>query len=54
MSAGKQVSLHHPLTEDGIRRARRWQHRGARIFSFDTDRALLARDLEAMAAAIAP
>lgn len=53
MSAGKQVSLHHPLTEDGIRRARIWWERGARIFTFDTDRAMLARNLEAIAEALA-
>lgn len=53
MSAGKQVSLHHPLTDDGIRRAGVWRERGVRIFSFDTDRALLGRNLAAMAEAIA-
>jgi 4-hydroxy-2-oxoheptanedioate aldolase len=54
LEAGKEVSLHHPLTRDGIERARRWRDRGVRILSFDLDRLVLLREYRGLVAAMTP
>ena len=43
LDAGKQVSLVHPLTEDGIERTLRWAERGVRILTLDGDERVLQR-----------
>lgn len=43
LAAGLLVSLHHPLDDRGIDRARWWRGRGVQVFSFDTDRRILVR-----------
>jgi 2-keto-3-deoxy-L-rhamnonate aldolase RhmA len=43
LEAGKQVSLVHPLTDDGIERTLRWMERGVRILTLDGDERVLQR-----------
>jgi 2-keto-3-deoxy-L-rhamnonate aldolase RhmA len=43
LEAGKQVSLVHPLTDDGIARSLRWIERGVRILTMDADYRVLQR-----------
>lgn len=47
LAAGKQVSLLHPLTEDGIERTRRWMEQGVRILTVDSDYRVLVREFSA-------
>ncbi|CAB3809699.1 HpcH/HpaI aldolase family protein [Paraburkholderia fynbosensis] len=37
LTAGKQVSLAHPLNEDGIERSLRWAEKGVRILTMGSD-----------------
>jgi 2-keto-3-deoxy-L-rhamnonate aldolase RhmA len=53
LAAGLLVSLHHPLDDRGVDRARWWSTRGVQVFSFDTDRRILARAFGKMAEAVA-
>ena len=41
---GKQVSLLHPMTEEGLERAREWKSRGVRILTFDSEYRVLMRE----------
>jgi 4-hydroxy-2-oxoheptanedioate aldolase len=43
LEAGKQVSLLHPLTDDGIERMTRWIEQGVRIITVDSDYRVLMR-----------
>ena len=47
LEAGKQVSLLHPLTEDGIERTLRWMEQGVRILTVDSDYRVLMREYSA-------
>lgn len=47
LEAGKQVSLLHPLTEDGIERTLRWMEQGVRILTVDSDYRVLMREYAA-------
>jgi len=44
LDAGKQVSLLHPLSPDGIERMRAWITRGVRIQTVDSDYRVLLRE----------
>jgi 4-hydroxy-2-oxoheptanedioate aldolase len=43
LEAGKQVSLVHAMTEDGMSRTLKWIERGVRIATMDTDHKVLRR-----------
>jgi hypothetical protein len=47
LEAGKQVSLLHPLTPDGIERTLRWIEQGVRILTVDSDYRVLMREYAA-------
>jgi 4-hydroxy-2-oxoheptanedioate aldolase len=47
LEAGKQVSLLHPLTDDGIERTMRWIEQGVRILTVDSDYRVLMREFTA-------
>lgn len=44
LAAGKQVSLLHPLTEDGLQRMEAWMKQGVRIMTVDSDYRVLIRE----------
>lgn len=44
LAAGKQVSLLHPLTPDGMERMEAWTAQGVRIHTVDTDYRVLLRE----------
>ena len=44
LEAGKQVSLLHSLTEDGIERTKRWMEQGVRIMTVDSEYRVLLRE----------
>jgi 2-keto-3-deoxy-L-rhamnonate aldolase RhmA len=44
LATGKQVSLLHPLTPDGIQRMEEWAKRGVRILTIDADYRVLLRE----------
>jgi 4-hydroxy-2-oxoheptanedioate aldolase len=47
LEAGKQVSLLHPLTEDGLERTLHWIEQGVRILTIDSDYRVLVREYAA-------
>jgi 4-hydroxy-2-oxoheptanedioate aldolase len=44
LEAGKEVSLLHPLTDDGLERTMRWMEQGVRILTIDSDYRVLMRE----------
>lgn len=44
LEAGKQVSLNHPLTDEGIERMQYWMENGVHIFTVDSEHRVLARE----------
>jgi len=47
LEAGKQVSLVHPLTSEGIERMQQWKRQGVQIHTVDADFRVLLREYEA-------
>lgn len=47
LAAGKQVSLLHPLTDDGLERMERWMKQGVNIMTVDSDYRVLIREYSA-------
>jgi 4-hydroxy-2-oxoheptanedioate aldolase len=47
LAAGKQVSLLHPLTDDGLARMEAWMKQGVNIITVDSDYRVLIREYSA-------
>ena len=47
LAAGKQVSLLHPLTDDGLARMEAWMKQGVNIMTVDSDYRVLIREYSA-------